>query len=1059
MRWFLESVADEDVVPYTWLDTARDLALWAVIFIALFLISRFNYPLFHSFADTIITFIAAGVFVVVWNRRHQIDNHFYLFIGVGFVFFALLNFFHLLGNQGMGVFSEYGNLGPTFYIAGRYFLAASFLIAPVFIRRKLNLAFAFVVYAVVATVAFLSIFYWHNFPATFETGIGPTGFKIFSDYLTCCMFATAIGFLFLERSYLDPKVYRYTVYSLAFSIVSGLIFSQYTNPFGVTNTIGHFFEIWSFWLMYVAFVETTILKPSDTLFRNLTRNNERISILNSRLKTINIDLHEYIREREQATAALHSNEEVLRLALEAGQQGAWELDISTGKVTANARMFEIFGMPQKDDATTDDFFSLIQDEDKSKVLEAIVVGQAGTGRYKPEYRIRRRDTGEERWIRTEGMVRCDPSGKPVSRVGIVRDVTEQKRTEEALRLSEEKFATAFAGNPAAIALTDLETGTFLDVNDTWTDLTGYSREEAIGQSSTNISIWLNREERSHYREELEKNGVIRNREYTFLKKSGTRFTAHVSSQILTISGRKSILSTLIDVSNTKRAELALKKSEERARLLVKFAPSMIYEVDYQTSMFQSVNELMCLKLGYSREELLSMKVSDVLTKESVAIYEDRRRGYLANEHVPDSVEYTFVAKDGNHISIVINVAFIDERENRAGAVVVAHDITELKRAEAAKNNFISVLAHELRNPLSPLLSSIEMLGHLVHAGQVTEMNRSDMKEFLEIADRQVKNMSRLLDDLLDISRLANNKVELKKEHVDVNAIARRAVDSSREQIEIDGHAFSLSLPDAPLMIDADPVRIEQIIVNLLKNAAKFTSRGGNIFLAVSREGNDAVIRVKDDGIGIEKEVIEDIFKPYFQIEASRTRSRGGLGLGLMLVKNFCELHGGSIQVESGGTGTGTEFIVRLPALQSAIHAPKGPSQRKYSGAQSRILVVDDNQQAASAMAKLLRLLGHEIRESHDGAKAIDCVDEFNPHVVLLDIGLPDMDGFQVARTIREKYGKQIVIAALTGYGQEDDRSKAKESGFDFHLVKPVSLQGVLDVIEDAGKRMRTRELA
>jgi signal transduction histidine kinase len=259
----------------------------------LYILSRHNYPLFHSIVDMATVFIAAGVFVVVWTRRRLLDNHYYLFVGIAFLFFGFLDFLHLLGNKNMGVFPQYGNLGPTLYIASRYLLSISLVVAPLFIRRKLNASWMCAIYSVVTLLLILSIFYWQNFPATYIEGVGLTSFKVISDYIVCLILLGAIGLLWVQRRAFDPKVLRLIIYSLTFSIASGLAFTTYTDPFGVTNAVGHFFQIVSFFLVYSAFIETVMLKPQDILYRNLQQSKEEVTKLNSELETANKEMESF----------------------------------------------------------------------------------------------------------------------------------------------------------------------------------------------------------------------------------------------------------------------------------------------------------------------------------------------------------------------------------------------------------------------------------------------------------------------------------------------------------------------------------------------------------------------------------------------------------------------------------------------------------------------------------------------------------------------------------------------------------------------------------------------
>ncbi len=310
----------------------------------LYLLSRHNYTLFHSLADMITVFIAGSVFVVVWNGRRFSDNHFYLFVGIAFLSFALLDFMHLLGNKDMGVFPQYGNLGPTLYIASRYVLSLSLVIAPLFIKRKLNVTVTLAVYALVTIFILLSIFYWQNFPVTYIEGQGLTRFKIISDYVICLILAGAIGLLLINRRAFDPKVLRTIIYSLILSIATGLAFTLYTDPFGITNAVGHFLQIGAFYLVYRAFIETVMTKPQDILYRNLKQSKEEVLNLNAELQKVNLDLKQDIAKRQEAEAALRHSEEQLHVFIEHAPVAIAMFDSRMRYLAFSQRWIEDYGL-------------------------------------------------------------------------------------------------------------------------------------------------------------------------------------------------------------------------------------------------------------------------------------------------------------------------------------------------------------------------------------------------------------------------------------------------------------------------------------------------------------------------------------------------------------------------------------------------------------------------------------------------------------------------------------------------------------------------------------------
>lgn len=359
----------------------------------------------------------------------------------------------------------------------------------------------------------------------------------------------------------------------------------------------------------------------------------------------------------------------------------------------------------------------------------------------------------------------------------------------------------------------------------------------------------------------------------------------------------------------------------------------------------------------------------------------------------------------------------------------------LRESERRKDEFLAMLAHELRNPLAPVRNALHIL-KMPEAGVAAVRQARDMME------RQVQHLVRLVDDLLDVSRIMRGKIELRKETVDLAAVVGRAVETAQPALDAAGHELSLTLPARPVLLEADVVRLAQVFANLLNNAAKYTEPAGRVWLEAERDGPGAVlVRVRDTGIGITPDLLPHIFEPFVQADRSLARSQGGLGIGLTLVKKLVEMHGGTVTAASAGPGRGSEFGVWLPALpESRAEAEGGePIEAiRRAGPGRRVLVVDDNVDAAQSAAMLLRIWGHEVRTAHDGSSVFGAVRDFRPEVVLLDIGLPGMSGFEVARQLRrEQEFRGLVLAAMTGYGQDEDRRKSREAGFDVHLTKPL----------------------
>ncbi len=355
----------------------------------------------------------------------------------------------------------------------------------------------------------------------------------------------------------------------------------------------------------------------------------------------------------------------------------------------------------------------------------------------------------------------------------------------------------------------------------------------------------------------------------------------------------------------------------------------------------------------------------------------------------------------------------------------------LREADRRKDEFLAMLAHELRNPLAPIRNALEVMKRSEAAPEALRQTR-------EMMERQVQVMARLVEDLLDVSRITRGKVELRKGLVDLRAVVARAVETARPLIEARGHDFTMDLPPEGLPVEGDAVRLAQVIANLLNNAAKYTEPGGRIRLSAGREGGEIVLRVRDTGVGIAPDVLPRVFDLFVQEAHPSNLSQGGLGIGLTLVKRLVEMHGGRVEAHSEGPGKGSEFVMRLPAAEAPLPRPELGPTTGGSAAGRRILVVDDNADSADSLAELLQFWGHEVRTAHSGAEALDAARDFRPDAVLLDLGMPDMNGYEAARLLRDRAGLNgTAFIALTGYGQDAERRRSAEAGFQAHLVKPV----------------------
>lgn len=394
------------------------------------------------------------------------------------------------------------------------------------------------------------------------------------------------------------------------------------------------------------------------------------------------------------------------------------------------------------------------------------------------------------------------------------------------------------------------------------------------------------------------------------------------------------------------------------------------------------------------------------------------------------------------IPVYYNLFRIDDPESGKpiNIATVTQDMTERRRAEAAlreqdqrKDEFLATLAHELRNPLAPIRNSLQIMKLAAGNPEVLERSRS-------IMERQIEQLTRLIEDLMDLSRISRGLVVLRKSRMPLGDVVRNAVETSRPLIDQQGHELIVNVPLDPIYVNGDGARLAQVFANLLNNAAKYTERGGRIRLCVERQGNEAVVSVEDNGVGIPTHMLSKIFDMFTQVDRSLEKSQGGLGIGLNIAKYLVEMHDGSIGVHSDGQGLGSRFTVRLPMLPAFVAATPNIGEKTVSAARRRVLVVDDNSDAAETLHMMLSLMGNDTKVAADGAEAVTMAAAFLPDVILMDIGMPQLNGYDACRQIRKlPCGERVVMVACTGWGQEQDRRKSQEAGFDFHMVKPMDL--------------------
>jgi PAS domain S-box-containing protein len=657
-----------------------------------------------------------------------------------------------------------------------------------------------------------------------------------------------------------------------------------------------------------------------------------------------------------------------------------------------------------------------------------------------------------------------------------RDVTEPKRAQAALQESERRFREMIDALPAAIYTTDAA-GRLTHFNPECIELSG--RVPQLGSDQWCVTWKLYHPDGTPMPHDecpmaiaLKEGRIIRGTEAIAERPDGTRIwfmpypTPLRDAAGCVVGG----INMLVDITERKQAEDKLRTSELRFRTL-----------------FESMDE------GYCVVEVIfdeHKNPTDYRFLETNPAFEKQTgiqdaKGRLMRQIAPDHEQHWFdiygrIALTGETLRFENSAAALaryydvcafrigDPELRRVG--IVFNDITERKRAEEIirqsqaalveadrrKDEFLATLAHELRNPLAPIRNSLQIL-------RLGYESSAETKRIHEMMERQVGHLVRLVDDLLELSRISRGQIELKKERVELVTIIRNAVDTSKPFIEAAGHRLVVSLPSEPLVVDGDLVRLSQVFANLLNNAAKYTENGGDIAVTARREEKFVVVSIRDTGIGIPPDKLTQVFEMFAQVDNVLRRSQDGLGIGLSLVRTLVGMHDGRVEAHSDGIGLGSEFVTYLPLAKrnhQSMENADAPNGYKQSAVSThRVLLVDDNRDSADTLAMLLKHLGTEVKIAYDGRSALDALRIYRPSLLLLDIGMPGMDGYDVARQVRQiPEFCDLVLIALTGWGQEEDRRRTKEAGFDHHLVKPVeigTLQSLLASLEDMGRHVKS----
>lgn len=1025
----------------------REYGLGVLLIIGLYLSKIHNFLLFHIFVELASIIVAVSVFLLAWNSRRFANSDCYLLLGIAYLFVGGIDLLHTLTYKGMNIFQgDSTNISIQLWISARYIESFSLFTFPLLVKNQSRIQpeYFFLFYLFIFILDIVAIFWLGNFPTCFVTGVGLTPFKISSEIIICVIFAGALLHLYQKRDFFNTEVLKWLRLSILFAISGELFFTLYSDLYDTTNFLGHYCKLCSYYLIYKAIVETTLLKPLENLF---------------------LGLHQEIKRGQTIESELRRSEHRLKESQEIAKIGSWELDIATQKMTWSNQVFHLFERDSTQGEPSYKEFLKYYSVESLEILIACIqkaVKQQAVCHHDLQVHL---PSGRiaYHFIIIKPILE-DEQGEVRKLFGVIQDITERKQMGEALYKSEERFELAMQGVSDGLWDWNLETDEVY-YSPRWKEMLGYPEHE-IG---THPSEWRRL---VHPEDEGAVLKIIR----AYLDKRIPFFRItfrmrHKEGHYIWILGRAigvwdeqgkpiRMVGTHIDLTEQKQVELALYQSkqalEQANAQLSQFKTTLdmtldaVFMLDPEKLKFSYINAGFVNLLGYTHYELLQTNLTDLETETFSGA------GFSLGSFLPvQRYETEYRHKNGQLIPVEVFLQYISITEQSC-FVGIVRDITDRKRAEIAlrqakeeaehaqqvaeianqaKSTFLASMSHELRTPLNGILGYTQILKR---DATLTIQQR----EGIDIIHRSAEYLLTLINDILDLSKVEAQRMELYPTEFELSKFLQGIVELFQIRAQQKGINFIHQIsPTLPKIVNADETRLRQVLFNLLSNAVKFTQEG-SVTLQIEQQQDLVSFQIADTGIGIEQTMLEAIFLPFEQVGHADHKVQG-TGLGLAIAKKLVNLMEGKLQVTSElGRGSRFWFEIALPAVTEPKHVALETETCVdtivgFEGLPRKILIVDDKIENCKILTQLFSALGFITAEAYNGVQALEKLEQWQPDLIFMDLIMPIMDGLTATETIRKNPAfDKIVIIAVSASVFSTHQSQSKAVGCDDFIAKP-----------------------